>query len=94
MFLPGFLLLAGMLPLWAGLVRHRRAASAMAGINAAVVGLLAAAFIDPVWNGGVRAPMDAAIAVVGFALLAGLRWPAWTAVLWCVAAAVGIDALA
>ena len=94
MFLPGFLLLAGMLPLWAGLVRHRRAASAMAGINAAVVGLLAAAFIDPVWSGGVRAPVDAAIAVVGFALLAGLRWPAWTAVLWCVAAAVGIGALA
>ncbi|TLX22644.1 chromate efflux transporter [Thermomonas fusca] len=94
MFLPGFLLLAGMLPLWAGLVRHRRAASAMAGINAAVVGLLAAALIDPVWSGGVRAPVDAAIAVVGFALLAGLRWPAWTAVLWCVGAAVGIDALA
>lgn len=94
LFLPGFLLLAGMLPLWAGLVRHRRAASAMAGINAAVVGLLAAAFLDPVWSGGVRTPVDAAIAVVGFALLAGLRWPAWTAVLWCVGAAIGIDALA
>ena len=94
LFLPGFLLLAGMLPLWAGLVQHRRAASAMAGINAAVVGLLAAAFIDPVWGSGVRAPVDAAIAVAGFALLAGLRWPAWTAVLWCVGAAVGIDALA
>ena len=94
LFLPGFLLLAGMLPLWRGLVRHPRAASAMAGINAAVVGLLAAAFIDPVWTGGVRAPVDVSIAAAGFALLAWRRWPAWTVVLWCVGAAVGIGALA
>ncbi len=88
-FLPGFLLLAAMLPLWGGLVRHPRAASAMAGINAAVVGLLGAAFIDPVWTSGVRAPVDLGIAAVGFALLAWRRWPAWTVVPWCVGAAMG-----
>jgi len=92
-FLPGFLLLAAMLPLWGGLVRHPRAASAMAGINAAVVGLLGAAFIDPVWTGGVRAPVDLSIAALGFALLAWRRWPAWTVVLWCVGSALAAAAL-
>lgn len=92
-FLPGFLLLAAMLPLWGGLVRHPRAASAMAGINAAVVGLLGAAFIDPVWTSGVRAPVDLGIAAVGFALLAWRRWPAWTVVPWCVGAAMGAATL-
>lgn len=92
-FLPGFLLLAGMLPLWGGLVRHPRAASAMAGINATVVGLLGAAFIDPVWTGGVHAPVDLGIAAAGFALLAWRRWPAWAVVLWCVGAALAAAAL-
>src|SRR5690606_41964404 len=41
-FLLGFLLLLAVLPAWAGLARHRLAGSVVAGINAAVVGLLAA----------------------------------------------------
>lgn len=89
-FLPGFLLLAAVLPAWAGLARHRLAGSVVAGINAAVVGLLAAAFLDPVWTQGVRAPSDLAIAAVGFALLVVLRVPALWVVLWCVAAAVAM----
>lgn len=87
-FLPGFLLLLAALPAWARLARHRLAASAMAGTNAAVVGLLAAAFVDPVWTGGVRAPVDAVIAGTGFVLLAFARVPALWVVLWCVGAAV------
>ena len=89
-FLPGFLLLAAVLPAWASLARHRLAGSVMAGINAAVVGLLAAAFLDPVWTQGVRAPGDLVIAVVGFALLVVLRVAALWVVLWCVAATVAM----
>lgn len=92
-FLPGFLLLLAALPAWARLARHRLAASAMAGSNAAVVGLLAAAFYDPVWTGGVRAPADFIIAAIGFALLAFARVSALWVVLWCVGATVVLQLL-
>lgn len=90
-FLPGFLLLVAALPAWARLARHRLAASAVAGTNAAVVGLLAAAFHDPVWTGGVHGAMDVVIAGVGFALLAFARVSALWVVLWCVFAAAGLQ---
>jgi chromate transporter len=93
-FLPGFLLLLAVLPMWSALSRHPSAASVMAGINAAVVGLLAAAFHDPVWTQGVRTPIDFAIAVVGFILLAAARLSALWIVAWCVAAAIGSHLLA
>ncbi|HEX3098324.1 MAG TPA: chromate efflux transporter [Usitatibacter sp.] len=92
-FLPGLLLVAGMLPLWQSIARHPRAASAVAGINAAVVGLLAAALYDPVWTSAVASPLDAAIAMVGFLLLALLRAPPLAVVAWCVAAAFTASAL-
>ncbi|MCK9487953.1 MAG: chromate efflux transporter [Xanthomonadales bacterium] len=92
-FLPGFLLLLAVLPAWAALARHALAASAMAGTNAAVVGLLAAAFYDPVWTSGIRAPADLAIASIGFALLALARLSALWIVLWCVVASVGMHLL-
>jgi chromate transporter len=85
-FLPGLVLVAGVLPLWHSIAAHPRAASAVAGINAAVVGLLAAALYDPVWTSAVAAPLDAGIAIVGFALLAAWRAPPLVVVAWCVAA--------
>ncbi|WP_354518295.1 chromate efflux transporter [Lysobacter enzymogenes] len=85
LFLPGFLLLLAVLPMWGSLVRRPWAASAMAGVNAAVVGLLLAAFYNPVWAEGVCGPADFAIAVIGFALLATMRISALWIVLWCVA---------
>jgi chromate transporter len=87
-FLPGYLLLLAVLPVWASLAQRPWAAGTMAGINAAVVGLLAAAFHDPVWTEGVRGPVDFAIAVVGFSLLAAARLSALTIVLWCVGASI------
>lgn len=92
-FLPGFLLLLAVLPIWARFARHPAAAKVMAGINAAVVGLLVAAFYDPVWTEGVRMPADFAIAVAGFALLAAARVSALWIVLWCVAASVAAHLL-
>lgn len=91
LFLPGFLLLLAVLPVWTGLARRRWATSAMAGIGAAVVGLLAAAFHDPVWTQGVHTPADVAIAMVGFALLAILRVSALWVVLWAVAATITVQ---
>ena len=84
--LPGLLLVAAALPLWGTLVARRGAMSAIAGVNAAVVGLLAAALYDPVWVGAVLSPYDAVVALAGFALLAAQRAsPLWV-VAWCLAA--------
>lgn len=60
----------------------------MAGINAAAVGLLIAAFYDPVWTGGVHSAVDFAIVVIGFALLASMRVSALWIVVWCVTASI------
>jgi chromate transporter len=87
-FLPGFLLIAGVLPLWRTLAERPLAARAIAGINAAVVGLLGAALYDPVWTSAARGPVDVAIALVGFTLLAAWRVSPLVVVLWCVAASV------
>ena len=84
--LPGLLLVAAVLPLWGTLVAKRGAVRAIAGVNAAVVGLLAAAFYDPVWLGAVLAPLDAAVAVAGYAMLAVRRASSIWVVAWCVAA--------
>ena len=87
-FLPGFLLVAGVLPLWRAIAGRPLTARAIAGVNAAVVGLLGAALYDPVWTSAVRGPADVAIALAGFTLLAAWRAGAIAVVLWCVAASV------
>ena len=52
-FLPGFLLVIGVLPLWEEARRNPAFQSAALGVNASVVGLLLAAFYQPVWVNGV-----------------------------------------
>jgi chromate transporter len=68
-FLPGMLVLAGTLPFWDAFRRKEWAQAAMRGINAAVVGLLAAALFDPVWTTAVRTHADFAVALGCFVLL-------------------------
>ena len=87
-FLPGFLLISGVLPLWRALASRPLAARVIAGVNASVVGLLGAALYDPIWTSAIRHPADVAIALVGFTLLASLRVSALLVVLWCVLASV------
>ncbi|HZP87750.1 MAG TPA: chromate efflux transporter [Burkholderiales bacterium] len=87
-FLPGFLLLAGVLPFWGRFTRYRVAAHAVAGANAAVVGILGAALYDPVWVSAIERPADVAIAIVGFALLTAWRVSPLLIVAWCVMAAM------
>jgi len=86
-FLPGFLLLAGILPFWEGLRRQPALYAGMQGANAAVVGILAAALHDPVFTGSVRGPVDFALAVMCFVALTVFRAPALAVVAF--AAAVG-----
>lgn len=76
-FLPGTLLVFAGLPLWRWLREHQPARSALAGVNAGVVGLLLAALYDPVWTSAVHGPTDLALALLFWLALAVMRWPVW-----------------
>lgn len=89
-FLPGMLVLIAVLPHWQALRTRSAAQSCIAGINAAVVGILAAALYDPVWVSSVRTPLDAAAAGAGFALLAWARVPPLLVVLAGASAGVAL----
>ena len=82
-FLPGFLLMVATLPLWEGLRRHSAMQGAMLGVNAAVVGLLLAAFYQPVWTSAIHAPADFALALGAFLLLVFWKMPPWLVVAQC-----------
>lgn len=68
-FLPGMLILMGVLPFWDALRGRPLAQAALRGVNAAVVGILGAALYDPVWASAVLGPYDFAVVALGFALL-------------------------
>lgn len=87
-FLPGFLLLIGVLPFWKTLSAKPGAMAAIAGINAAVVGVLFAALYDPIFTTAVHDASDLAIATIGFALLRVWGLNALWVVSWCVLASV------
>ena len=68
-FIPAFLLVAGALPFWEALRRRDGVQRAMAGINAAVVGVLGAALYDPVWTSAIASRFDFGLALAAFGLL-------------------------
>lgn len=87
-FLPGFLLVTAALPLWHTLSAHPASARLIAGINASVVGILAAALYDPIWISAVYNVSDIMIALVGFVFLSVWRVSALMVVFWCVLASI------
>ena len=79
-FLPAFLLVFGTLPFWALLRARPDAQAALAGVNAAVVGLLLAALYDPVWTSAIHRPADFGLAATAFLALQIWRLPPWLVV--------------
>jgi chromate transporter len=84
-YLPSALLILGVLPFWEGLRSAPLARRALLGVNAAVVGLLAAALYDPVFTVGITSGRAMAIAAASFVALA-----AWKAPPWAVVVAAGV----
>ena len=78
---PSFLLIAGVLPFWERLRRSVRTRAALAGINAAVVGLLLTALYDPVWTNAIFTLEDFGLALTALIALMFLRLPAWLVVI-------------
>lgn len=79
-FLPGFLLLLGVLKNWQSLAQKPMISGAVSGVNAAVVGLLISALYQPVFTSAVYQPLDFALILVGFYLLKQLKLP----IIWMV----------
>ncbi|MGC4087751.1 MAG: chromate efflux transporter [Polyangiaceae bacterium] len=79
-FLPAWLLIGGALPFWHRLREKPWARAALAGANAAVVGVLLAALYSPVFTEAVRGPRDLAAALLAFCLLEYWKAPPWLVV--------------
>lgn len=85
-FLPGAFLLLGVLPFWERLRRQAWFATALPGVNAAVVGVLGATLLGPVRAAGLATPLDYTVAIGGFAVLSRTRVPVWILALGMAAA--------
>ncbi|MCC9163530.1 chromate efflux transporter [Alcaligenes sp. MMA] len=92
-FIPAVLILIGVLPFWQGL-RHRAGMrTAMAGVNAGVVGILGVALYDPVWTSAIHSRADVALALLLFGLLTVGQVPPVVVVLLAGLGAWGISVL-
>lgn len=91
-FLPGMLLVYGMIPFWDRLRAMPSAQAALKGTNAAVVGILGAALYDPVFVSAVRIPEDFVLALAGFLALTVWKAPPWLVVV-ALALAGGLGGL-
>lgn len=80
-FLPGILMTLGALPFWDLLRTRASFQSAIRGINAAVVGLLLAAFYHPVWTSAIYKPTDFGLGLGAFGLLMFWKCPPWLVVI-------------
>ncbi len=80
-FIPSFLLVAGALPFWEQLRRSVRTQAALAGVNAAVVGLLLAALYQPVWTSAIFRPEDFGLTLLAFVALMFWKLPPWLVVM-------------
>ena len=80
-FLPAALLVLGAMPFWERLRQMPRAGAALAGANAAVVGILGAALYTPVFTAGITGVITLSIAVVCYAALTSWKVPPWAVVI-------------
>lgn len=92
-YLPSFLMIGTILPFWNRLQSSDRVASALAGVNAAVVGLLAAALYQPIWTTAIKTPADVALALLAFFLLQIRKFQPWIVVATAAAGATVLAAM-
>lgn len=74
-FLPGILFALAGFYYWQHIAQNHKAAGALAGVNAAVVGLLASAFVYPVMTSAYTSWPDLVWVAAGFALLQKYHLP-------------------
>ncbi|MBZ6382859.1 chromate efflux transporter [Sphingomonas sanguinis] len=85
-FLPGLLIVIGVLPFWSWLRHHPAARAGVAGVNAAVVGILAWTLYDPLWTSGIGSIFDMLLVAAGIVALMRWHFPPIALVVMLVAA--------
>lgn len=93
-FLPSFLLIIAALPFLNELRNRSIFQSVLMGVNASVVGILLAAFYDPVLSSSIFNATDFALAALLFGLLNIWKVPAWLIVIFGVVGGYVIQLLA
>jgi chromate transporter len=93
-FLPGMLILLGTLPFWEALRTRVGAQAAMRGVNAAVVGLLVAAFYNPIWSTSVKTIGDFVLVLFSVLLLIVFRIPPLVVVIFTATGGIALAILA
>jgi len=86
-YLPAWLVIGGALPFWHALRGQSMARAGFQGANAAVVGILLAALVNPIGTEAIDTWCDLAAALVALLLLEQWRVPPWAVVV--AAAALG-----
>ncbi|MCG9653420.1 chromate efflux transporter [Vibrio vulnificus] len=81
-FLPGFLLMLGVLKNWQLLAANPRVSGALQGVNASVVGLLVTALYQPVFTSAVSNGLDVGLILIGFYLQKQIKVPILALVLF------------
>lgn len=89
-FLPSFLLVLGVLPVWQRLRTNHTLQAALLGVNAAVVGVLLAALYNPVWVSAVGSVQDFAVVLFAIAALMVWRLSVWVVVIGCALAGIAL----
>lgn len=79
-FLPATLLVLGVAPFWNRVRQIPLIRRALLGVNAGVVGILAAALYDPVFTSGITGPVTMAIGVAAFIALHSWKLAPWIVV--------------
>ncbi|MEO6052696.1 MAG: chromate efflux transporter [Chthoniobacterales bacterium] len=92
-YLPTWLMVGGFLPFWERLRSLNWMKAALKGSNAAVVGILFAAFYNPLWVEGIRGISDFLVGLAAFSLLQYVKLPAWLVVILCAAAGQTVSLL-
>src|SRR5262249_23227311 len=87
-FLPGLLMATAGLSAWSRLAGTRGFQGTAAGVNAAVVGVLAAALYNPVATTAIRGSADVLIVLAAAAVLTWRRYASLAVVALCVLAAL------
>ena len=90
-FLPSALLVIGALPFWNTLRNRADFRAALTGVNAAVVGLLGAAFYTPVFTSAIRTSTDFMLGLAAFGLLMFWKWPPWVVVVLTAAGGAALQ---
>lgn len=93
-FLPGFLILIGVLPFWDRFRSMAMAQSLMQGANAAVVGILGAALYSPVFASAIGDMRDFTLALFCFVALMAWKVPPWVVVIVAAVGGVGLALMA